>query len=47
MLMIAQLSTCVADDNVMDSAQLINSELKCLKQLLKANQININADKIK
>ena len=34
-------------DNVMDSAELINTELKCLARLLKSNKISINADKIK
>ena len=29
------LSTCVPSDNVMDSAELINSELKCLDRWLK------------
>ena len=29
------LSTCVPGDNVMDSAELINSELKCLDRWLK------------
>ena len=33
--------------NVMDSAELINSELKCLDRLLKSNKISINADKTK
>ena len=31
----------------MDSAELINSELKCLNRWLKANKIKINADKTK
>ena len=31
----------------MDSAELINSELKCLDRWLKSNKISINADKIK
>ena len=31
----------------MDSAELINSELKCLDRCLKSNQISINADKTK
>ena len=31
----------------MDSAELINSELKCLNRRLKTNKIIINADKIK
>ena len=30
----------------MDSAELINSELKCLDRWLKSNKISINADKI-
>ena len=29
----------------MDSAELINSELKCLDRWLKSNKISINADK--
>ena len=41
------LSTCVPGDNVMDSAELINSELKCLNRWLKSNKISINADKTK
>ena len=32
-------------DNVMDSAELINSELKCLDRWMKSNKISINADK--
>ena len=44
--MIAQvLSTCVPGDNVMVSAELINSELKCFARWLKSNKISINADK--
>ena len=31
----------------MDSAELINSELKCLGRWLKSNKISINADKTK
>ena len=31
----------------MDSAEIINSELKCLDRLLKSNKISINADKTK
>ena len=31
----------------MDSAELINSELKCLDRWLKSNKISINADKTK
>ena len=31
----------------MDSAELINSELKCLDSWLKSNKISINADKTK
>ena len=38
---------CVPGDNVMDSAELINSEPKCLDRWLKSNQISINADKTK
>ena len=41
------LSTCVLSDNVMDSAQLINSELKCLDRWLKSNKFSINADTTK
>ena len=40
-------STCIPGDNVMDSAELINSELKCLNKWLKSNKISINADKTK
>ena len=39
------LSSCVPGDNVMDSAELINSELKCLDRWLKSNKISINGDK--
>ena len=41
------LSTCVPCDNVMDSAELINGELKCLNRWLKSNKISINANKTK
>ena len=41
------LSTCVPGDNVIDTAKLINSELKCLDRWLKSNKISINADKTK
>ena len=41
------LSTCIPGNNVMDSAELINSELKCLDRWLKSNKISINADKTK
>ena len=41
------LSTYVPGDNVLDSAELINSELKCLDRWLKSNKISINADKTK
>ena len=41
------LSTYVPGDNVLDSAELINSELKCLDRWLKSNKIIINADKTK
>ena len=41
------LNLCIPGDNVLDSAELINSELKCLDRWLKANQISINADKTK
>ena len=34
-------------DNVMDSAELMHSELKCLDRWLKSNKISINADKTK
>ena len=37
----------VPGDNVMDSDELINSELKCLDRWLKLNKISINADKTK
>ena len=36
-----------AADNVMDFAELINSELKFLNRWLKSNKICINADKTK
>ena len=39
------LSTYVSADNVLDSAELINSELKRLDRWLKSNKISINADK--
>ena len=39
------LSICIPGNNVMDSAQLINSELKWLNIWLKSNKISINADK--
>ena len=41
------LSTCIPGDNVMDSAELINNELKCFNSWLKSNKISINADKTK
>ena len=41
------LSTYVPGDNVLDSAELINSELKCIDRWLKSNKISINADKTK
>ena len=41
----SKLSTCVPGDNVMESAELINSELKCLDRWLRSNKISINADK--
>ena len=41
------LSTYVPGDNIMDSAELINSELKCVDRWLKSNKISINADKTK
>ena len=39
------LSTRVKGDNILDSPELINSELKCLDRWLKSNKISINADK--
>ena len=33
------LSTCIPGDNVMDSAELINNELKCRNIWLKSNKI--------
>ena len=41
------LSTCVPRENIMDSAKLINSELKCLGRWLKSNKISINTNKSK
>ena len=41
------LSTYLPGDNVLDSAELINGELKCLDRWLKSNKISINADKTK
>ena len=41
------LSTCVPGDNVMDSSEQINSEIKCLTRWLKSNKISINADETK
>ena len=41
------LWTCTPGDNVVDSAELINNELKCLNWWLKSNKISINADKTK
>ena len=41
------LSTCIPGDNVMDSAELINSELKYHNRWLKSNQISISVDKTK
>ena len=38
------LSIFVSGDNVMNSAKLIISELKCLDRCLKSNKISINAD---
>ena len=35
------LSSCVPGDNVMDSAELINSELKCFDKWLKWNKIKL------
>ena len=37
----------IPGDNVMDSAELINKELKCLNRWVKLNKISINADKTK
>ena len=44
---ISTLSTCVPGDNIMQSAGLINNELKCLNWWLKLNKISINARKTK
>ena len=41
------LSSYVPGDNVLDSVELINSELKRLDRWLKSNKISINADKTK
>ena len=41
------LSTCVPGDNLMNSAELIIIELKCLNKWLKSTKININANKTK
>ena len=41
------LLTCIPGDNVVDSAELINNQLKCLNRWLKSNNISINADKTK
>ena len=41
------LSTCIPGDYVMDSVELINSELKCLHRWLKSNKISISANKTK
>ena len=41
------LSTCVPGDNVVDSAKLINIELRCLDRWLKSNKISFNADTAK
>ena len=41
------LSTCMPGNNVIDSAELINRELKCLHRWLKSNKISINVDKTK
>ena len=43
----SKLSTCVPDDTVVDSAELINNELTCFNRWLKSNKISINADKTK
>ena len=39
------LTTYLRGDNVLDYAELINGELKCLDRWLKSNKISINADK--
>ena len=39
------LSACIPGDNVVDTAELINNELKCLNGWLISNKISINADK--
>ena len=41
------LSTYTPGDNVLDSAEIINSELKRLDRWMKSNKISINADKTK
>ena len=38
---------CQVHDNVMDSAELINTELKCTNRWLQSNKIIINADRTK
>ena len=45
--MIAHFQLVYQCDNVMDSAELINNELKYLNKWLKSNKITINADKTK
>ena len=39
------LSTFIPGENVMDSAELINNELKCLNRWLNTDKISINANK--
>ena len=39
--------SCLTHVNVLDSAELLNSELKRLDRWLKSNKISINADKTK
>ena len=41
------LTTCIPDDNVMDSAELINTGLECYNRLIKSNKFSIKADKTK
>ena len=41
------LSIYIPGNNVVDSAEQLNIELKCLNRWLKSNKICINADKTK
>ena len=41
------ISSRIPGDNVMESAELINSELKFLEQWMKSNKITSNNDKMK